>query len=332
MQSKSITRQRLQRIAVTSAMAVFTTVVSALPVAARAADQAGANGKPVIGSMIWNASVPFYSNFIKGQQQTADRLGARLVLVDGKGDLGTEIAAVQQLIAQHVDAILITASDSTGIVPVVKMANRAGIPVFAVNNRIGDAAQSVTFVGADDYEFGRQQAKLVVDQIGPQAKVAFMMGALGTSAQLLREKGFRDYLKDYPKVTFVTSQTANWDAAQALKLVQDWLNKYPKGSIDVIVDEGPEAANAAQYAHTHGRSDVKFVLGDYPLEVREGILGGYILGTVDQDPKPQGERSVEAALQWLRGAKDKVKQPNEYMPLPIVTRNNVAQFPPAWGG
>ncbi|WP_233807215.1 sugar ABC transporter substrate-binding protein [Paraburkholderia sp. HP33-1] len=324
MKKTSSTRRALLRLA---ASAAVLGTVTAMPLAAQAA------GKPVvIGSMIWNASVPFYSNFIKGQQQTADKLDAKLVLVDGKGDLGTEIAGVQQLISQHVDAILITASDAKGIVPVVKMADKAGIPVFAVNNRVDDAGPTVTFIGADDYEFGRQQAALLVSKVGPNARVAYMLGGLGTSAQLQRQKGFDDYLKAYPKVTIVTSQTANWDAAQALRLVQDWLNKYPKGGIDAIVDQGPEAANAARYAHDHGRDDIKFVLGDYPREVREGIEGGYVTGTVDQDPKPQGERSVEAAVQWVAGQKDKVKRPNEFMPLPIVTKDNVAQFPPAWGG
>ncbi len=301
--------------------------------AAQAADASSTAAKQlVIGSMIWNTSVPFYSNFIKGQQQTAARLGAKLVIVDGRGELGTEISGVQQLIAQRVDVLLITASDPKGIAPVIRRAEKAGIPVFAVNNRVDSSAQSVAFIGADDYEFGRQQAKLLVDKVGPKAKIAYMLGALGTSAQLLRESGFKDYLKDYPSVSIVASQTDNWDAAQALKLVQDWINKYPRGGIDAIVSQGPEAANAARYAHENGRTDIRFIVGDYPVEVREAISAGYVLGTVNQDPKPQGERSIEAALQWLKGEKSKVKQPNEYLPLPIVTKDNVAQFPPAWGG
>lgn len=320
------TRRALCGVLASSAIVLL---LSTLPGTVVAADAS----KPqfVIGSMIWNTSVPFYANFIKGQQETAQSLGVKLVLVDGKGDLGTQVASIQQLIAQHVDAILVTASDAKGIVPAVKKANEAGIPVFAVNNRVGDAAQTVSFIGADDVEFGRQQAKLLVDEVGKNAKIAYLMGGLGTSAQLLRKQGFEDYLKNYPSVQIVTSQTSNWDAAQALTVVQDWLNKYPKGGIDAIVGQGPEAANAAKYASTHERTDVKFVLGDYPVEVRNGIQSGFVLGTVNQDPKPQGIRSVQAAVEWLNGAKDKVKRPNDFLPLPIVTKDNVAKYLPAWG-
>jgi ABC-type sugar transport system substrate-binding protein len=282
--------------------------------------------------MVWNVSNPFYTNFIKGQQEEAEKLGVTLVLVDGKADIGTEIAGVQQLISQQVDAILVVPSDAVGITPALKKANEAGIPVFAVNNRADDkAAEIVTFIGADDVEFGRQQAKLLVESIGEEGKVAYMMGQLGTSAQLLRKQGFDEVLKDHPGITILEEQAANWDAAKALSLTQDWLGKYAAGTIDAIVDQGPEGANAAKYAYDSGRTDLKYIVGDYPLEVRQGIEAGYIHGTVDQDPKPQGVRSVEAAVQWLSGEQGKVARPNEYLELPIVTKANVADYAAAWG-
>jgi ABC-type sugar transport system substrate-binding protein len=312
--------------------------VALLATACSASDPGTDSGTPpeeqqiVIGSMIWNTSVPFYSNFIKGQQETAEALGVKLVIVDGKGDIGTEVAGVQQLIAQGVDAILVTPSDAVGISPALKKANEAGIPVFAVNNRADEtAAEIVTFIGADDVEFGRQQATLVAETLTDGGKVAYMMGALGTSAQLLRKQGFDEVLKDYPNIEVVEEQTADWDAAKALALTQVWLGKYGQGQLDAIVAQGPEAANSAKYAQESGRSDIKFIVGDYPAEVRQGIENGYIFGTVDQDPRPQGERSVEAAVQWVKGEQSKITQPNEYLPLPIVTKDNVAEYPAAWG-
>ena len=295
------------------------------------AGEASHGKKWVIGSMIWNTSVPFYANFIKGQTEAAAKLKVELKMVNGKGDLATEVAAIRQMIADHVDAILITASDAQGIVPAVKLANAAGIPVFAVNNRIGEGAETITFIGADDVEFGRQQAKLLLSSTGAKGRVAYLMGAVGTSAQLLRLQGFNEVLKGHPGVQIVSSQSSGWDAAQALTIVQDWLNKYPKGSLDAIVGQGPEGANAARYAASHGRTELKFIVGDYPADVRHAIQSGQVSGTVDQDPRPQGERSVIAAVQWLNGDKAHVHQPNEYLPLPIITRANVETMPAAWG-
>jgi len=290
-----------------------------------------AANKLVIGSMLWNASVPFYSNFIRGQKEAAAKLGVKLTMVDGKGDLGSQVSGIQQLVTQRVDAILVTASDAKGIAPAVKQAVAAGIPVIAVNNRVDDSAGAVTFIGADDVEFGKQQANLLIKSVGETASVAYLVGALGTSAQLLRQQGFKTVLAAHPGIKIIDTQSGNWEAAQALKVVQDWTNKYPAGALDAIVSQGPETANAAKYASDRGRTDIKFVVGDYPVEVRDGIVAGYIFGTVDQDPYPQGTRSVEAAVQWLTGQKAKVKSPNEYLKLPMVTKDNVADFAPAWG-
>lgn len=285
-----------------------------------------------IGAMLWNASVPFYSNFIVGLNDAAKDLGVKLQLVDGGGDLGTEVAGIQQLINQGVDAIIVTSSDAQGIAPAVEAAVAAGIPVLAANNRVADDSGAITFIGADDVEFGKQQARLLVEAVGENAKVGYLLGALGTSAQLLREEGLKDVLNDYPGIEIIASQTGNWDAAEALRVVQDWLNRYPEGSIDAIIGQGPEIANAAQWAHESGRTDVLFIAGDYPVEVRQAIEEGYIYGTVNQDPYPQGYRAVEAAVQWVLGEQSKVQTPNEYLELPIVTSDNVADYPPAWGG
>ena len=122
----------------------------------------------LIGTMIWNTSIPFYANFIKGQQAAAAALKVNLKMVNGKGDLATKLAAIGQMIADHVDAILVTASDAQGIVPAVKLANAAGIPVFAVNNRVGDDAQVVSFIGADTSNLGVNKLSCWQSPSGPK--------------------------------------------------------------------------------------------------------------------------------------------------------------------
>lgn len=320
-----------------AARTAFVALAAVLLVGACSSSAAPSSGAPsqkpyVIGSMIWNTSVGFYANFITGQQEKAKELGVTLDLQNGNADLATQVAVVQQFIAKKVDAIILTPSDAEGIVPVVKEANKAGIPVFAANNKVGEGASVVTFVGADDFMFGQKQGELLVKAVGENAKVGYIMGALGTSAQVLRKQGLEDYLKAHPGIKIVAEQTADWDNAKALALTQDWLSKYPKGSLDAIIDQGPEGATGAKYAYDNGRTDVKFLMGDYPKDVKDGIAAGYIYGTVDQDPHPQGVESVQQAVYWLNGQKDQVKQPTYYLDLPIVTKENESQYPAAWGG
>lgn len=290
----------------------------------------GAAKKFTVGSMIWNTTIPFYTNLIKGEQDAARKYGVTLMLRNGEGDLSKEVAVIQQFVAQKVDLILATPSNAEGIVPAIKQANAAGIPVIDVNNTVGKGAKTVTFVGANDFTFGEQQGALLVKAIGTSGNVALILGHLGTSAQTLREDGLMSYLKKYPNIKIVSKQSADWDFDKALGITQNLLTKYGKGTLKAIISQGPEGVAGARYAAKNGRTDVKFIAGDYPKDVRDAIMAGTLYGTVDQDPYPQGYRGVELAYFWLTGQKSKVPQPTAYIGLPLVTKANVAKMAPAW--
>lgn len=286
-----------------------------------------------IGYMIWNTSVPFYSNLISTAEATADELGVDLDIRSGNGDLATQVSIVQQYVAEDFDMILITPSDPTGIVPAVKEANVAGIPVMAVNATADTStgAEIVTYVGVDDIEFGRKQGELLVEAVGENAKVGYVLGALGVSAQLQRQQGLEEVLADHPGIEIIAEQTANWDNAEALAVIQDMLSRFGVGEIDAIVGQGPEIVSGAIDATSSGRDDVVFIAGDYPADVRKAIIDGVLYGTVDQDPAPQGENAIRYAVDWLNGNTDAVPQPQALMDLPIITQDNVEDFAAAWG-
>ncbi len=284
-----------------------------------------------VGSMIWNTSIPFYSNLIKGEQEQGATYGMTVDIRSGEGDIGTEVAVVQQFISEGVDLILVSPSDAQGIVPVIQQANEAGIPVIEVNSTVGDGAETVTYVGADDFEFGQMQGEMLKQALPEGGTVGYILGHLGVSAQTLREDGLMDALQGVDTIQIVERQSADWDNAAALALTQDWLNKYAEGELDAIIDQGPEGATAAQFAHDNGREEIKFLMGDYPADVKAGIEAGYIYGTVDQDPYPQGTTAIDMACLVLTGRTAEVPTPNVYLPLPIVTSENVADYPAAWG-
>lgn len=287
-----------------------------------------------IGFMIWNTSVPFYSNLIKLANETAKKNNIALDIQSGNGDLSAQISIVQQFIAQQVDMIMIAPSDPKGIVPVLREAAAANIPVMAVNTKADTStgAKVLTYVGVDDYVFGQRQGDLVVKAVGENAKIAYILGKLGTSAQLAREAGLMDTLKKHPGIQVIEKQAADWDNSKALAITQDFLSKYPQGSISAIVDQGPEGVNGANFAAQNGRTDVKFIMGDYPADVRNAIIKGTVYGTVDQDPAPQGSTAIEDAVLYFAGKGSQIPTPNHYIDLPTITKDNVDQFKAAWGG
>jgi len=286
-----------------------------------------------IGVSVAYLSVPFYANFKTGLADGATRFGFEYELQDGGGgDLSKEVAVIENFITKKFDLILLTPSGE-GIIPGIKEANDAGIPVIEVNNRAGFGSGKVdvvTYVGADDEEFGRLQAQLL-DQTfaGQPAKIGYVQGIAGTSPQILREKGFKEGIADKSQYEIVGTVNDAFAADKALAVTQDLLTRFPKGQLDVIVMQGPEGVPAADFARKNGREEVKFILGDYPSDVRQAIIDGYVVGTIDQDPYPQAFEGMHMAWLSFNGRDAEIPKPN-FLQLPIITKENAEQTPPAW--
>jgi ABC-type sugar transport system substrate-binding protein len=168
--------------------------LSCLPVQRmpQTSDTPPANKK--IGVSVAYLKVPFYANFKTGLEDGAKQFGLTYDLVDGNsGDVASELANLQNFIAQKRDFIILVPSGE-GIIPGIKLVNDAAIPIIEANNKAGFGRSEVnvqTYVGADDVEFGRLQGKLL-DQAfgGKKAKIAYVMGFAGSPAQVLRAKGW----------------------------------------------------------------------------------------------------------------------------------------------
>jgi ABC-type sugar transport system substrate-binding protein len=286
-----------------------------------------------IGVTVAYLSVPFYAGFKRGLEDGARQFGFTYDLRDGKGDPATEVANIQNFITAGVDLILLTPMGE-GTIPAIVQANEAGIPVIEVNNKAGfgsDQAEVVTYVGADDVEFGRLQAQLL-DQTygGKPVKIGYVMGIPGTSPQILRAQGFKEELAKHPEYQIVAEVNDDFDNAKALAVTQDLLSRFPKGELDLIVMQGPEGVAPSQFARENGREEVKFIVGDYPADIRQAIIDGHILGTINQDPYPQAFEGMHMASLYLNGQEDQIPKP-DFLSLPIITIDNAEATPPAWG-
>jgi ribose transport system substrate-binding protein len=308
--------------------------LSCLPPVRMEAPQGVEPANKNIGVSVAYLKVPFYANFKTGLQDGAEHYGFTYDLVDGNsGDVATELANLQNFIAQDYDLIILTPSGE-GIIPGIKLVNDAGVPLIEANNKAGfgrDEVDVLTYVGADDVAFGRLQGDLVNQAFGGEgARIAYIMGFPGSPAQVLRARGWDEFLAANGQYTEVARMTDDFDGAKALAVVQDLLSRFPEGELDAIVMQGPEASAAVDYAIRSGREEVVFIVGDYPADVRQMIHDGKIFGTVNQDPYPQAYNAMRMAWLHFNGRDAEIPKPN-FLDLPLVTQENAEAIPPAWG-
>ena len=84
------------------------------------------------------------------------------------------------------------------------------------------------------------------------------------------------------------------------------------------------------FATRNGRDEIKFIVGDYPADVRQLIHDGKIFGTVDQDPYPQAYNAMRMAWLHFNGKDADISKPF-FLPLPLITKENAEKTPAAWG-
>lgn len=121
-----------------------------------------------------------------------------LVVVSTGEDVEAQIAAMDNMIALGVDAIVLNAINPTNVDAVVQRAADAGIPVIAFDGVV-DAPQAI-LVNEDQVLFGTILAQDLVDRMGGAGNVVMVNGVPGTSIDTDRIAGAKSVFDRYPDI------------------------------------------------------------------------------------------------------------------------------------
>ncbi|WP_052476239.1 substrate-binding domain-containing protein [Cohnella kolymensis] len=294
---------------------------AASPVAA-AATKSGSSEKYKIGVAAQGLSHEFIKALIESMQSKADELAVELVVMDSQDKIETQLSQVDTLVAQKVDALILNSVDFVGSGPAVDKAKEAGIPVVEVITFTKNENYDV-FVGTDPKQSGIMMGEFLAKALNGKGNVALLQGQIGHSAEITRGAGLKESLFDkYSDVKLVTEQTANWNRDEALRITEDWLQRFPE--LNAIAAQNDEMAmGALQAVEAAGRKDV-IVAGidgipDALNAVKDGRLGSTILDNVTAE----GKRAVEVAVGLIKGEKFDKKELVDYVP---IDKSNVDQY------
>ena len=98
-------------------------------------------GQRVIGVSVADQKSLFYIAAVDGMRKMAAQTGDKLIVLSADNNATQQVNQVNNLITQHVDALIYIAQDATSALAGVRAANRSGIPVIAVDEKpeSGDA-------------------------------------------------------------------------------------------------------------------------------------------------------------------------------------------------
>lgn len=304
--------------------------------AALVAGGAMAQATFTVGLSLSTLNNPFFVDVRDGAQQEAKLFGIDLVVTDAQNDLNKQISDIEDLIQQGVKVLLVNATDSAGVVPAVKKANEAGIPVFAIDRAIDTTtgARVVAQIASDNVFGGRLQARRVAEVLGGSGNVVELEGIPGTSAARDRKAGFEDELKTAaPGITIVADQPAGFDQAEGLNVMQNILQAH-QGKIDAVVAANDSMAVGAlqaiqQAGATRPNGQPIVVIGfDAIDQALQQIRSGAMDATVAQQPKLMGRLGVDAAyVLSLDSLMFSTLANGQFMPVEVqlITQQNLPQ-------
>ncbi len=277
---------------------------------------------PVIGVSLMNLSNEFIVMVDRAMEQRAKEIGVKLVVNDAQRSPERQIQQVENFIAQQVDAIILNPCEVEASTPAVDKALAAGIPIVNVNSET--KTPPTAFVGSRDEQSAELAMQYIAKRLGGKGEVVMMHGYMGQAAQIKRDAGARAVLAKTPGLHLLADQTAEWDRAKAISLMENWIQAYGD-RINAVFAQNDEMAMGALLAleQAHKKDKVIVVGVDAIADALEAVKQSRLDATVFQDAQAQGRQAVETALKIIR------KQPfakETYIPFRLVTKENVAEY------
>ena len=253
-------------------------------------------------------------------QAEAKKLGWQLVYTDAAGSAAKQVADVNSMIAQGVDAIFLAPREEKPLIPAVMAAKKAGIPVILLDRNVDQAlAQAgrdyVTFIGSDFILEGQRAGDWLVKATSGKAVILELEGTVGSSPANDRKKGFDEVIAKNPGMKIVASQSGDFARDKGRQLAETLLQAHPDAT--AIYAHNDEMAigaiSAIEAAGKKPGQDIIIVSIDGEKDGIQAVADGKMGATVECNPR-FGPKAYEVLANYAKGEKipGKVINPDRF--------------------
>jgi signal transduction histidine kinase/DNA-binding response OmpR family regulator len=128
---------------------------------------------------------------------------------DAGGDSKQQIKDVEEMLKEGIDLLIISPNESKPLTGIVEQVYESGIPVIVIDRKI-NSDKWTSYVGADNYEIGRQAGLYAVHTLKGEGTVVEILGLEGSSPAIERHRGFADEIRQYSGLQIISSAPGNW--------------------------------------------------------------------------------------------------------------------------
>jgi ribose transport system substrate-binding protein len=285
--------------------------------------------RPVVALVMKSLANEFFKTMqdgaVRHQQQHASEYELVTAGIKDEQDVARQIEIVEQMIARHVDALVLAPADSKALVAAAERAQRAGLVVVNIDNRLDESVMTerhlqIPFVGPDNRKGARLVGEAVARHLSRGDPIAIIEGAPNAYNGTQRRLGFVD-AANAAGLRIDRSQSAQWETARANQVVSAIISERP-GTRACLCANDSMALGAVAALKAAGRAGDVLVGGfDNISAVQQLVRDGQMVATADQHGDALAVYGVEYALEMIRSPSATPR--DRETPVDLITRDTL---------
>lgn len=239
-------------------------------------------------------------------EKTITEMGGEVV-ASVTADVNSRTAAIENMIQQGVNAIIIQEGDITQVGPALQEAKKQGIIVASMG--AGDADFVDVYVASDESLLGQQSAEQLVKFMGEKGNIVEIYNDAGAMIKL-RKEAMHKVVANYPDMKVAYGFVYAWPdffpdiKAKMEALIQAHPKKGDIGGVFATFDgAGYAAAAAIREAGLQDSIVITGIDGDPEAYKEMKLPDSPFKATIAQDPETIAKTCVEKVFDLLNGKK-----------------------------
>ena len=257
-----------------------------------------------IAVIVKTANSDFWQNVKKGSSAAASEMKGYTSSFQGAAsdtDLAGQVALVENAVNRKVAAIVLAPSDPDALIPAMKKAWEAKIPVILIDSAASDSGKAYyqSFLATDNQKAGELCAQALIDKVGTTGKIAIMSYTAGSGSEIGRVGGFKKYIESHSKLQIVGPFYSNSQMGTALNQTTDVLaaNADLKG---IFGANEPTAIGMGRALVQTGKSGKVVAIGfDGNSDLQGFIKDGTLEAIAVQSAYQMGHLGVKTAVELI---------------------------------
>jgi ABC-type sugar transport system substrate-binding protein len=192
---------------------------------------AKAEGGTAIAIMFDSLQSPFWVTSFDVLKEKAKAAGYEPLEAISNLDDNKQFEQVQSMIQRKVDGIIIVPTDNKAVIPAIRAANIAKVPVVFFNRPPASSDAVSVAVQADNRAIMKATATALLDQAkkkGGKYQACFLIGDLGDQNAIQRRDGFFDVVDQHKDMVDVVSRiSTEWNPDKAFADLTNALQANP---------------------------------------------------------------------------------------------------------